>query len=89
MTTGHPAVPRPREQFGKPIPGSIPTIVRSYKSAATLRVNLMRGTPGASLWQRNYYEHVVRNDLSLSRIRQYILDNPARWHDDENPARAA
>jgi putative transposase len=38
------------------------------------------------LWQRNYYEHVIRNEESLLRIRQYILDNPARWaFDRENP----
>ena len=38
------------------------------------------------LWQRNYYEHVIRNEESLHRIREYILDNPARWEfDRENP----
>ncbi|HEX6770350.1 MAG TPA: hypothetical protein VF208_13430, partial [Candidatus Binatia bacterium] len=40
-----------------------------------------------AVWQRNYYEHVIRSDESLVRIRQYILDNPARWaFDRENPA---
>ncbi len=39
------------------------------------------------LWLRNYYEHVIRDDDALNRIRQYILDNPARWEfDRENPA---
>ncbi len=39
------------------------------------------------LWQRNYYEHIIRNDESLNRIRQYIADNPRRWaFDRENPA---
>jgi len=39
------------------------------------------------LWQRNYFEHVIRNEQSLNRIRQYIVDNPARWgFDRENPA---
>jgi putative transposase len=81
------AVPLQRlEQFGKPVPGSIPTIVRSFKSAVTLRVNLLNRTSGADVWQRNYYEHVVRSDASLARIRQYIVDNPAQWDDDnENP----
>jgi len=42
--------------------------------------------PG-KLWQRNYYEHVIRNEDSLNHIRQYIVDNPARWaFDRENPA---
>jgi len=45
--------------------------------------------PG-KLWQRNYYEHIIRNDESLDRIRQYIIDNPARWgDDDENPEKTA
>ena len=40
------------------------------------------------LWQRNYYEHVVRNDDELARAREYIQQNPLRWHlDRENPAR--
>jgi putative transposase len=38
------------------------------------------------LWQRNYYEHIIRDEEELNRIRQYITDNPARWDDDpENP----
>jgi putative transposase len=38
------------------------------------------------LWQRSYYEHIIRHEKSLNRIRQYILDNPAHWDADcENP----
>lgn len=49
-------------------------------------INEHRGTPGEPLWQRNYYEHVVRHDESLDKIRQYILNNPIRWSTDpENP----
>jgi hypothetical protein len=47
--------PTPVEQFGKPVSGSIPTIIRAYKSAVTARINQLRGTPGAPVWQRNYY----------------------------------
>jgi len=40
------------------------------------------------LWQRNFYEHIIRTDQTLDRIRTYIADNPSRWHDDdENPDR--
>jgi len=75
------------ESFGKPISGSIPTIVRSFKSVVSRDINELRQTPGASVWQRNYFEHIIRNEESLNRIRQYILDNPARWEfDRENPA---
>ncbi len=43
--------------------------------------------PGISVWQRNYYEHVVRSNAELDRIREYVLANPLRWElDRENPA---
>jgi REP element-mobilizing transposase RayT len=43
--------------------------------------------PGTSVWQRNYYEHVIRRDESLAKIREYIETNPLRWAlDKENPA---
>jgi REP element-mobilizing transposase RayT len=61
-------------------------LVAGFKSAATKRINEIRGTLGVPVWQRNYYERVIRNDEELSRIRQYIVDNPARWEEDrENP----
>ena len=48
------------ERFGCPVPGSLPTIVRAFKSAATKQINTLRGTPGTPVWQRNYYEYVIR-----------------------------
>lgn len=76
------------ERFGKPVSGSLPTIVRSFKSAAAKHINELRSTPGVSLWQRNYHEHVIRNEDELHRIREYIQTNPLRWElDQENPAR--
>lgn len=79
----HPVLPgRPRG----PQRHSIGAIVGSFKSAVTKNINASRGTPGAPVWQRNYYEHVVRDEGSLNRIRQYILDNPAQWAmDRDNP----
>ncbi len=71
------------EQFSKPIAGSIPTIIRAYKSAVTTRINQFRGTPGTPVWQRNYYEHIIRNDMDLARIREYIRNNPAAWKTDD------
>jgi len=65
---------------------SVASIVGSFKSAATKRINHHRGTPGAPVWQRNYYEHIIRDDESLNSIRNYIADNPLRWQiDAENP----
>ena len=76
------------ERFGTPVSGSLPTIVRSFKSAVTSHVNTLRGIPGASPWQRNYHEHVIRNENDLHRIREYIQTNPLRWElDRENPER--
>ena len=75
------------EQFGKPVAGSIPTVIRSYKSAVTRRINIICNTKGTSLiWQRDLYEHISRDEESWHNIRQYIRENPWRWADDpENP----
>lgn len=76
------------ETFGRPVAGSLATIIRSFKSAATKRINALRDNPGAPVWQRNYYERVIRDDRELDGIRQYIGENPLRWEEDENhPAR--
>ena len=61
-------------------------VVRAFKSMSAIRVNrlLMRSGP---LWQRNYYEHVIRDNDELNRIREYITNNPMQWElDRENPA---
>jgi putative transposase len=66
----------------------LPEIVRQFKTFSARRINELRGTPGTPVWQRNYYEHIIRDEFSLSRIRQYIAENPARWDvDQENPQR--
>jgi len=60
-------------------PRSVAAIIQNYKSLSARRINRWRGTPGARVWQRNYYEHVVRDEEDLGRIREYILANPAAW----------
>ena len=71
-----------------PAARSLGSFVAGLKSAVTKRINEIRGTPGAPVWQRNYYEHVIRNDDALNRIRAYIETNPLRWMlDRENPQR--
>lgn len=60
----------------------IPEIVRALKSYSSRRINHARNTPGKSVWQRNYYEHIVRNERELEAIRAYILGNPLNWEDD-------
>ena len=71
------------EHIGKPVSGSIPTIVRSYKAAITKGVNQLQDRPSAPFWQRNYYERIIRDELSLQRIREYIANNPCRWEQDQ------
>jgi len=69
-----------------PKPRSIGAIIGSYKSGVSKRINEIRATPGPTIWQRDYYEHIIRNDASLDRIRLYIMNNPASWMlDRENP----
>ena len=71
----------------KPVP-ALPEIIRAFKTFSARRVNQMRNTGGAPLWQRNYYEHVVRGENELNRIREYISTNPLQWEmDRENPSR--
>ena len=75
------------EQFGRPVSGSLPTVVRYFKGSTTRRINALRGTPGAPVWQRSYYEHVIRDEQDLREIREYIAHNPAKWDlDSENPS---
>jgi putative transposase len=63
-------------------------IVRAFKARCTHAINKLRNTPGVPLWQRNYYEHIIRDDRELYAIREYIRYNPLKWdEDEENPKR--
>ena len=78
------------ERFGQPTSNSIPTIIRLFKSVTTKRINVVRGMPGGAVWQRNYYEHIIRDESTLHCIREYIVNNPLRWAvDRENPLAGA
>jgi len=67
---------------------TVGAIVRGFKSVTTKRINQIRYTPGLPVWQRNYYEHVIRNKVKLNKIREYIQNNSLKWHlDRENPER--
>ena len=67
--------------------GSLAAIVRAFKSSSTKRVNELRRTPGFRVWQRSYWDRIVRNEAELNRVRQYIRDNPLKWEDDPNHPR--
>ncbi|MBA2224698.1 transposase [Thermogemmata fonticola] len=75
-----------------PAKRSLSSFIAGFKSAVTTRINQMRGTPGTPVWQRNYYEHIIRDNVGvtsrspLQAIRRYIRDNPLRWYLDRyNP----
>ncbi len=72
-----------RRQFGISQGGSLSTIVGSFKSSVARRINMLRNSPGAPVWQRNYYEHVIRNEADLAEKREYIKNNPLKWELDE------
>jgi putative transposase len=57
-------------------------IVRGFKTFSAQRINEQREMPGTSVWQRGFYEHIVRSDRALERLRGYIWENPARWEMD-------
>ncbi len=64
-------------------PKSLGAFIAGFKAAATKRINEMRAMPGAPVWQRNYYEHIIRTEKELETIRRYIINNPRRWELDE------
>ena len=65
--------------------GSLGTIIRSFKSAVASRINLLRDVRFGGIWQRNYFDEIIRTEVDLDRARQYIRDNPARWHRRRSP----
>jgi REP element-mobilizing transposase RayT len=62
-----------------PAPRSLAAIVGAFKSATSREINYHRGTPGALVWQRGYYERIIGDEVTLTRVRQYILNNPLNW----------
>ena len=68
-------------------PHGLPEVIRGFKAFASRRINEVRNAPGTPVWQRNYYERVIRNERELNAVRQYIQHNPSRWAKDaDNPA---
>jgi REP element-mobilizing transposase RayT len=61
---------------------AIPEIVRAFKTFSARRIKELRMSPGRRVWQSGYYDHIVRNDEDLDRIRVYISSNPLRWSMD-------
>ena len=65
-------------------PKPVGRCIGAFKTVSTKQINQIRNTPGLSVWQRNYWEHIIRNEKSLENIRDYIINNPSKWDEDEN-----
>jgi len=66
---------------------SLGSMVRGFKSAVTTRINILRGTPGTPVWQRNYFEHIISTDREYETIAAYIANNPSNWNMDNERER--
>ena len=62
-------------------------IIQAFKLFSAKKVNKLRGTRSFPVWQRSFYEHIIRDEADLNRIREYIAHNPARWAEDKYNAR--
>ncbi|MGD1716461.1 transposase [Dapis sp. BLCC M172] len=60
----------------------LPEIIRSFKTFSARKINRLRQTKGVPVWQRGYYEHIIRSETSLNNIREYIFNNPINWCND-------
>ncbi len=68
---------------------TLPMVIGFYKMNTAKAINIANDTRGTPVWQRNYYEHIIRNQDSLVRIRRTIQENPLKWPTDpENLNRA-
>lgn len=73
--------PYPSTDFKNASAGSVGSIVGIYKSLVARQINALRGTKGSNVWQRGYWDRIVRDEAELNRIRKYIDDNPRRWNE--------
>jgi REP element-mobilizing transposase RayT len=76
-----PAPTKAIESMG-PKKHALPEIIRGLKTFSSRRINERRHTLGIPVWQRGYFEHVIRDDGSINRIREYIAQNPMHWDID-------
>ena len=81
--TGRSPLPIQNRYPHGPSPKSLSSFVAGFKSSVTKRINLLDGAPGAPVWQRNYYEHIIRDQTDYERIFNYIITNPSNWLKDE------
>ncbi len=64
-------------------PKTIGSLVAGFKSSVTKQINIIRKSPGEPVWQRNYWDHIIRTDESYDQIEDYIINNPSNWYNDK------
>jgi REP element-mobilizing transposase RayT len=75
--------PLPGQSGNKRSPSNtLGAIVRGFESAVTKQINILRKTPGESVWQRNFHDHIIRNKTEYYKIKNYIVNNPDNWKND-------
>lgn len=63
---------------------SLSTLISGFKSSVTVKINRLRQTLGADVWQERYYDQIIKTEQHLNNVRQYIVSNPANWATDED-----
>jgi REP element-mobilizing transposase RayT len=58
-------------------------LIGAFKTVSTKQINILRNALGTPVWQRNYYEHIIRHKDALDHIREYIINNPNSWETDQ------
>ena len=71
-----------KNKFGPQI-NNLSSIIRGFKGACTKQINKIKPIENF-IWQTRFHDHIIRNEKSLNRIRQYIIDNPNKWERDRN-----
>ncbi len=90
LTEGTPPRAPTTRRFGQPVPRSLSTIINNFKGRVTMRVRELIGIADQAVWQRGFYERIIRSEGELRQTREYIVANPRLWSEDaENPGRKA
>ncbi len=76
-------LPRHYEKERKNYAASLGGIMINFKAAVTKQCRLIVNNTNQEIWQRSYYDHIIRNEDDLNRCREYIIQNPSNWNNDE------
>ena len=68
-----------QRRFARPVAGSLSTLIGTYKAEVSRRAKRVGLAPAGPMWQRNFWDRIVRDERELGQVRNYILTNPERW----------